>query len=161
MSSLITRDAAEQRAYARLLETVSSPLMSTLAGTYGFAKVLTAYPDGIRANFNFSGEAIARPLWCYLDLTAHVVWLGDAMKRTICEHMREESRYLQQHAQARAAIKEIIEMPNIQIDRVIRSAQANQGKLSNALAKELPALTEAGRWEAIAEAIAVAFADRG
>lgn len=157
VSSLITRDAAEQRAYARLLDMVSRPLMSALAGTYGFAETPTAYPDGIRSNFNFSGEAIARPVWRYLDLTPHVAWLGDVLARTICEHMREESRYLQQHAQARAAIKEIIEMPNMQIDRVIRSVEANQGKLSNVLAKEIPALSEPGLWEAIVKAIGVAF----
>ena len=157
VSALITRDAAEQRAYTRLLDTVSRPLMAALAGHYGFTELQTTYPDGIPSNFQFSGEAIARPLWRYLDLTQHVVWLADALKRTICEHMRDEAHYLQQHTQARAAIKEIIEMPNLQIDRIIRSVEATKGKLSNVLAKEMPVLTEPGLWDAIVKAIAVAF----
>jgi hypothetical protein len=85
------------------------------------------------------------------------VWLADALKRTVHEHMRQEATYLQQHAQARAAIKEMIEMPNLQIDRVIRSAEATKGKLSNVLAKEMPVLTEPGLWDAIVNAIAMAF----
>ncbi len=157
VSALITRDAAEQRAYTHLLATVSRPLMSALTGSYGFDQELTTYPDSIQSSFRFSGEAMARPLWRYLDLTQHVVWLADALTRTIHEHMRDEARYLQQHAQARAAMKEIVEMPNPQIDRIIRSVEANQGKRSNALAKEMPILTEPGIWEAIVDAIAVAF----
>ena len=157
ISAMITRNASEQRAYTRLLDTVSRPLMAALAGHYGFTEQMTTYPDGIHSNFKFSGEPIARPLWRYPDLTQHVVWLADVLKRTVHEHMRQEATYLQQHAQARAAIKEIIEMPNLQIDRLIRSAEATQGKLSNALAKEIPILTEPGLWDAILNAIAIAF----
>ena len=131
--------------------------MSALAGHYGFTAYQTTYPDGIVSNFQFSGEAIARPLWRSIDLTQHVVWLADALKRTIHEHMRHEAHYIQQHAQARAAIKEMIEMPDLQIDRIIRSAETNQGKLSNALAKEIPALTETGLWDAIMSAITAVF----
>lgn len=69
----------------------------------------------------------------------------------------EESRYLRSHGWARRAIKEIMEMPDHQIDRVIRSAEANQGQLSRMLAKEIPALAEDGIWEAIREAIQDAF----
>lgn len=157
ISTWITRDAAEQRAYNRLLDTVSRPLMTALRGHYRFTESQTAYPDGVHSNFEFSGEAIARPLWRSIDLTQHVLWLADALKRTIHEHMRHEARYLQHHALARTAIKEIVEMPDLQIDRVIRSAEANQGKLSNTLAKELPALTEPGLWDAIVNAITTAF----
>lgn len=157
ISALITRDAAEQRAYNRLLDTVSRPLMTALTGHYRFTELQTAYPDGIHSNFQFSGEAIARPLWRTIDLTHHVVWLADALKRTIHEHMRHEAHYLQQHAQARAAIKEIIEMPDLQIDRIIRSTEVNQGKLSNALAKEIPILKEPDLWDAIVGVITTAF----
>lgn len=81
------------------------------------------------------------------------------IERTIREDMREESRYLRSHALARKAIKDIIEMPDLQIDRVIRSAEANQGKLSHALVKEIPALREEGVWKAISQAIADTFQD--
>ena len=96
---------------------------------------------------------MARPVWRYLDLTRHVVYLADVLVRTIREDMREESRYMQRHAQARAAIKDIVEMPDMQIDRIVRSVNANQGKLSNVLLKEVPLLAEPGVWEAIVQAV--------
>jgi len=157
VSSLITSDAAERRSYDRILDTISGPLMGTLLGTYRFGATPTAYPDGIRSNFEFSGALIARPVWRYLDLTGHVVYLANVLVRTVRDDMRQESRYLQRHAKARAAIKDVVEMPDMQIDRVIRSVQANEGKLSKVLAKELPLLAEPGIWEAIVEATVQAF----
>jgi hypothetical protein len=96
-------------------------------------------------------------VWRYLDLTRHVVYLANLLVRTIREDMREESRHMQRHAQARAAIKEIVEMPDMQIDRIIRSVEANQGKLSNVLVREVPLLAEPGVWEAIVMAVQRAF----
>lgn len=157
VSSLITSDAAERRAYDRILDTISRPLMGVLAGAYAFASAQSAYPDGIRSNFVFNGDAIARPVWRYMDLTRHVVYLADVLARTIREEMREESRYLRSHTQARAAIKDIVEMPDMQIDRIIRSVEANQGQLSNVLSKEMPFLAEPGIWESIVQAVVRAF----
>jgi predicted HTH domain antitoxin len=50
--------------------------------------------------------------------------------------------------QARSAIKDIVEMPDAQIDRVIRSVQANQGQLSNLLRDEIPLLADTRVWGA-------------
>jgi hypothetical protein len=154
---LISSNAAERSAYDQILDTVSGPLMGALAGHYTFAPVYTAYADGIRSNFVFSGHEVARPVWQYLDLTAHVVYLADVLNRTIREDMHEESSYLLSHSQARSAIKDIVEMPDAQIDRVIRSAQANQGKLSNVLSNEIPLLADSTVWDAIVQAITRAF----
>lgn len=153
VSSLITSDQADRRAYDRILDEISRPLMRSLSGLYAFAPTPTTYPDGIRSNFVFSGDEQARPAWRAPDLTGHVSYLSKVIERTIREGMREESRYLRNHALARSAIKDIIEMPDMQIDRVIRSAEANQGKLSHALAREIPALQEEGVWDAISQAI--------
>ncbi len=71
--------------------------------------------------------------------------------------MREASRYMRSHALARVGIKDIIEMPDMQIDRVIRSAEANYGKLSHLLGREIPMLQDPGIWDAILQAIANAF----
>lgn len=152
-SSLITSDSAERRAYDRILDSVSRPLMGALVGAYEFAATQTTYPDGIRSNFVFKGDAVARPVWRYLDLTRHVIYLADVLLRTVREDMREESRYMQMHALARAAVKDIVEMPDPLIDRVIRSAQVNRGTLSNALAREVPVLTEPGVWDDIVQAV--------
>jgi hypothetical protein len=158
VSSLITSDAAERRAYDRILDVVSGPLMRTLAATYRFAEAPTAYPDGIASNFVFEGVEAARHAWRYLDLSRHVGYMAELVQRTIREDMLEESRYLRSHGQARVAIKEILEMPDAQIDRVIRSVQNNKGELSGALRKELPILEEPGLWEAIVQAVHRAFA---
>lgn len=45
----------------------------------------------------------------------------------------------------------------MQINRVIRSVQANQGKLTNALLKEMPLLAESGTWNEIVLAVMRAF----
>jgi hypothetical protein len=115
------------------------------------------YADGIRSNFEFSGDKVASPVWRHLDLTPHVVYLAEVLERTIKEDMREESRYLRSHAHAKAAMKDIVEMPDAQIDRVIRSVQANQGRLSNVLRDEMPILAEPKVWEAIVQVIADSF----
>lgn len=159
VSSLITHDPAERRAYDQILDVVSLPLMRSLVGLYEFAATPTIYPDGMRSNFVFHGNDAARPAWRMPDLTPHVVYLADVLERTIGEDMRAESRYLRSYALARQAIKDIIEMPDAQIDRLIRSAEANQGKLSNALASEMPALLGEGVWAAICQAIERAFQD--
>jgi hypothetical protein len=157
VSSLIASDTTERRAYDRILDTISRPLMGALAGAYEFSATQTAYPDGIRSNFVFKGDSVARPVWRYMDLTQHVIYLADVLTRTVREDMREESRYLRSHAQARASIKDIVEMPDAQIDRLIRSVQANRGQLSNVLLKEIPLLAEPGIWESIVQAVASAF----
>jgi hypothetical protein len=73
------------------------------------------------------------------------------------EQMREESRYLRSHLKARIAIKEIVEMPDHQADRLLRSIEQNKGALSNVLAKEIPVLTRPEVWAAISEAVARVF----
>lgn len=157
VSSLITSSAAERRAYDRILDVVSRPLMRTLAATYRFAEPPAAYPDGITSKFVFEGVETARHAWRYLNLSPHVGYMADVVQRTVREDMLEESRYLRSHGQARAAIKEILEMPDMQIDRVIRSVQNNQGVLNGALRKELPILEALGLWEAIVQAVRRAF----
>ena len=157
ISSWIASDPVERRAYDRILDVISRPLMGALAGQYKFASIHRVWPDGIRSNFVCHGDDMARPTWRYPDLTPHVIYLSDVLARTIREDMREESRYMQSHAQARAAIKDVVEMPDAQIDRVIRSAQVNRGKLTHVLRKEIPMLGDPGVWEAIVQATEAAF----
>lgn len=157
VSALIASDAAERRAYDRILDAVSRPLMRTLVGTWHFAETRTVHADGIASNFVFDGVAAARPAWRYPDLSPHVAYLADVVQRTIREDMREESRHLRSHGRARAAIKEIVEMPDEPIDRVIRSILTNQGALSGALRKELPILDEPDLWQALVQAVLQAF----
>lgn len=154
VSAVITQDAGERRGYDQILDRVSKPLMRAVREHVTFEPARTVYPDGVVSNFRFSGADLAKPLWRHPDLSAHVSYLSDVLRRTLTEQMREESFYLRRHAQARAAVKEIVEMPDPQIDRVLRSIEQNAGKLSNVLAKEMPLLREPGVWEAIVAAAA-------
>lgn len=71
--------------------------------------------------------------------------------------MREQSRYLRNHGRARQALKEVVEMPDQQADRVLRSIEQNNGELNNALAKQMPILSEPSVWAEIIEVVSQAF----
>ena len=71
--------------------------------------------------------------------------------------MTEESRYLRSRGRYRAAIKEIVEMPDAKIDRVIRSVQSNRGDLSGVLRRELPIFEDSALWAAVVEAVHLSF----
>lgn len=159
VSALISADAAQRQAYDHILDEFSRPLMRRVAEHCEFAATRTAYPDGVTSNIVFSGAEIARHAWRTPDLTVHVSYLSQLIARTIQLDMRDESRFLRNHGRARAAVKNIIEMPDAQADRVIRSLQANPGALSKVLAKEVPALAQAGVWDALAQAVQDAFRD--
>jgi hypothetical protein len=123
VSAVNTADASERRAYDQVLDQVSKPLMHAIRGQVEFASVQTAYPDGVVSNFNFTAQEVARPIWRYPDLGPHVVYLSNVIARTISEQMREESKYLRRHYRARQALKEIVEMPDHQADRLLRSME--------------------------------------
>jgi hypothetical protein len=158
VSALITGDVADRSAYDRILEEFSRPLMELLAGSYDFG-ARQEYPDGIWSNLRFGGEQLAAPAWRFPDLTKHVAYLANVIERTVREHMREESRYLRSHSLARRALKELVEMPDAQADRIIRSVETNRGRLTNLLAREIPALTRDGLWEQMVAVVREAFAD--
>lgn len=159
VSAVITDDVGERRGYERVLDQMSKPLMQGVREYVMFEPVQTTYSDGVVSNFAFGGAEQARPLWRYPDLGPHVAFLSNILARTLTEQMREESRYLRRHTRARAALKEIVEMPDQQADRVLRSIEQNRGELSNVLAKEMPVLREPEVWSDIVEAVEGAFRD--
>ena len=161
ISALITDDAGERRSYDRVLDQVSKPLMQAVREQVVFEPVQTTYPDGVVSNVGFHGAQQAQPLWRYPDLGPHVVFLSNIIGRTLTEQMREESRYLRSHMRARAALKEVVEMPDLQADRVLRSIEQNHGELSNVLAKEMPVLSQAGVWADITTAVSQALHQGG
>lgn len=157
VSAVITDDAGERLSYDHVLDAVSKPLMQEARDYIRFASTQTTYPDGVVSNFIFNGTEQLRPVWRYLNLSPHVVFLSNIVKRTLTEQMREQSRYLRNHGRARQALKEIVEMPDLQADRVLRSIEQNRGELSNALAKQMPVLREPEVWTAIVKAVSLAF----
>jgi len=153
LSAIITDDPKERLRYDQVLDLISKPLMQAVSDQITFSPVFTRYPDGIESNFAFHGDSQARALWRYPDLGPHSVFLSHVIERSLNEQMREESQYLRRHAQTRAALKEVVEMPDQQADRVLRALEQNQGKLSHALSKELPVLAQDGVWADIVAAV--------
>jgi len=157
VSGLIAKSSAERMRYDRILDSVSAPLMKQIGAACAFQAKFTRYPDGISSNFVFSGDDDARHAWRYIDFTQHVQFLADVIDRTITQDMYEESRYLKSYLLAKAAIKDLVEMPDLQVDRVIRSVEANHSLLSGVLAKEIPVLKTEGLWADIVKAVKQAF----
>lgn len=153
ISAVITADPGERRAYDQVLDFVSKPLMSEVVDRVSFAKTHTTYPDGVTSNLEFSGDALARPLWRFTNMSQHVMYLSKVIHRTINEQMREEAKYLRSHHRARLAVKEVVEMPDHQADRLLRSIDQNKGTLSHVLAKEMPVLAREGIWQLILAAV--------
>lgn len=153
ISAVITDDPAERRRYDRILDQLSKPLMTALRAHISFDLQRTRYADGITSNITFTGVDLARPLWRYPNLGPHAIFLADLLVRSVTEQMRAESRYLRNHHRARNAIKDIIEMPDAQVDRILRVIDQNNGKLSGVLAKEMPILQKSGVWDAIVASV--------
>lgn len=153
ISAVITADPGERRAYDQVLYSVSKPLMSEVVDLASFSGTHTAYPDGVTSNFVFGGDALARPMWRFPNMSPHVMYLSKVIHRTINEQMREEAKYLRGHHRARLAVKEVVEMPDHQVDRLLRSIEQNKGLLSNVLAKEMPVLAKEGVWQLILTAV--------
>jgi len=157
ISAIITDDTDERRRYDQVLDQVAGPLMQAVSDQFTLTPIPARYPDGVTSNFMFQGDSKARALWRYPDLGPYVVFLSNIIERTLTEQMRDESRHLRRHTRMRAALKEVVEMPDQQADRVLHSLEQNQGKLSHALSKEMPVLAQDGVWPDIMAAISSAF----
>src|SRR3546814_16173403 len=97
---VITDDSGERRSYDLVLDEVSKPLMQAAREHIAFTSRHTTYPDGVVSNFEFNGDEQVRPVWRYLDLGPHVVYLSKIVKRTLTAQMREQSRYLRNPGRA-------------------------------------------------------------
>lgn len=140
-----------------MLDSFSKPLMLAYAGASRFEGAATEYEDGISSNFIFNANDDARHAWRFMDYTQHVQFMGEVLEKTIHQEMRDEALYLRNHFRARHAVKEVIEMPDHQVDRVIRSIEQTNGTLSGVLAKEIPFLTRPGIWKLVCNGVANAF----
>src|SRR3546814_4149226 len=109
---VITDDSGERLSYDLVLDEVSKPLMQAAREHIAFTSRHTTYPDGVVSNFEFNGDEQVRPVWRYLDLGPHVVYLSKIDKRTLTEKMREQSGYLRHKGRARRAREEVVQMPD-------------------------------------------------
>jgi len=156
-ATIVSRDQ-ERAAYAGVLESFSKPLMTRYRDAYELVKPARVYSDGISSNFEFAAYDDALPTWRYPDLTPHVAYVATLVDKTIRHEMRNEASFLRSMTDARSAVKNVLDGPDPDIDRIIRSVRESHGLLSNKLRKEFPMLADEGIAQDIVQAVTTAFA---
>jgi len=141
VSATITSSVVNRRGYDQVLELFSRPLMRKYAEAWRFGAEQVA-EDGVRYNLQFDAWEDALPAWRYPDMTDHVEYLAQVVQMTIEQEMHKEAGYLRNLRLARERVKQVIEGPDADIDRIIRSIRENGGSLSNKLLKEFPQLAD-------------------
>jgi len=159
ISALITEHTVERARYDGALEAFSRQLMSKYADRYRFSREPEAQPDGVMSNFRFDAYADAGAAWRFLDLTSQVEYTAGLLERTVHQEMHAQAAFFRSLGQARAAVKEVIEGPDADVDTIIRSARENRGLRTGKIAKRFPALQNDAIWFRVAAAVAEAFAD--
>lgn len=158
VSATITSSVVNRRGYDQVLESFSRPLMRKYADAWRFGPEQVA-EDGVHFNLQFAAYEDALPAWRYPDMTDHVEYLAEVVRLTIEQEMRKEAAYLRSLHTARLRVKEVIEGPDGDIDRIIRSVRENGGKVSDKLIKEFPALDDERLAAATVAAIQRAFVE--
>ncbi len=141
VSATITSTVINRRGYDHVLELFSKPLMRKYSDAWRFGAEQIA-DDGVRFNLQFDAYQDALPAWRFPDMTDHVEYLAQVVQLTIEQEMRKEAGYLRSLRVARERVKQVIEGPDSDIDRIIRSVRENGGKVSGKLVKEFPALED-------------------
>ncbi|QBQ95714.1 Fic family protein [Paraburkholderia pallida] len=156
ISAAITSKAQHLAAYDQVLEVLSRPLMQRYERCAGFG-AYREFEDGAKSNFTFGAYDDAAFTWRYLDLTAHVEYLAGLIDRTIRTEMRQEAELIRNWDRARFLVKEVLDGPNADIDRIIRSVRDNHWSVSGKLSREFPIIEEANLGGAIVRAVREAF----
>ncbi len=157
VSATITSSVVNRRGYDQVLERFSRPLMRKYAEAWRFGAEQVA-EDGVHYNLQFDAYQDALPAWRYPDMTDHVEYLAEVVQTTIEQEMRTEANYLRNLRMARERIKMVIEGPDGDIDRILRSMRDNGGKVSNKLLREFPVLADktlTNKVEALIQAVFV------
>ncbi|MOA20242.1 hypothetical protein D3C78_1406740 [compost metagenome] len=126
---------------------------------YRFAK-MAEYEDGVRSNFVFDAYDDANTAWRYPDLTEHAIYTAQLVAHTIHHEMADEARVLVRFELAQQRIKDVLEMPDADAVRIIRSIKEYGWRISGKLAKEYPILDDKMRALRVIEAVQSAFEDR-
>lgn len=137
VSATIASSAKGRAEYDAALELFSKPFMQQYAEAYQFGKKRTC-PDGVETNFEFLQTENAQHAWRYPDLTGQVHYLSAVLRQTVEHEMAEEAQLLRQYDAALYALKAVLEMPDTDADRIIRSLKQENWIVSNKLRKELP-----------------------
>jgi hypothetical protein len=139
VSATIAGSAQGRADYDRVLEVFSKPLMQRYAGSYRFGERRKC-PDGVETDFEFLDGADAQHAWRFPDLTQHARYMSDVLHKTVDHEMVQEAHLLRTHDEARAALKSVVEMPDPDADRIMRSLKQSNWVVSGKLAGEYPDL---------------------
>lgn len=150
---------SDMREYDAILEQFSGPFMHRYANEWRFGKPSIAYPDGLTSDFHFDAYGDAGHAWRYPDLTEHVHYTAQLLRKTLDVEMRREARLLTSLRNARQAVKNVVEGPDMMIDRIVRSVRENDGIVSKKLRGEFPILEDQEIAEEVVEAIKTAFGE--
>ncbi|MCC4118849.1 hypothetical protein LLG90_26205, partial [Aromatoleum toluclasticum] len=111
-----------RRGYDQILELFSRPLLCRYADAWRFGPEQDA-EDGVHYNLQFDAYQDALPAWRYPDMTDHVEYLAEVVRVTLEHEMRKEAGSLRSLRLARERVKQVIEGPDGDIDRIIRSVR--------------------------------------
>jgi uridine kinase len=98
----------------------------------------------VETNFEFMQTEDAQHAWRYLDLSTHVRYLSSVLRQTVEQEMADEAYLLRQYDEALEALKTLVEMPDADADRIIRSLKQENWVVSNKLRKALPQIFQEG-----------------
>ena len=139
VSAAIMSSPKNRKAYDQVMDVFSKPFILHYRDNYEFG-VDKVGEDGVHYDFEFDAYDDAGSAWRYPDFTTHVEYLAHILEQTINIEMRNEASYLRSLNDARHDIKQFIEGPNSDIDRIIRSVIDNNYVISNKLSKEFSSL---------------------
>ncbi|MHB0820413.1 Fic family protein [Stutzerimonas stutzeri] len=159
VSATITSSIDFRARYDRTLEVFSRPFMQRYAASYRFGE-LVVYEDGTPSNLAFDDYDDAQFAWRYPDLTEHVLYTAQVVAHTVRTEMADEARVLIIFQRAQERLKEVLEMPDQDTNRIIRSLKENGWQVSAKLKKAYPQLDDAQRAERVVEAVRCAFEER-
>ncbi|CUI27985.1 Fic family protein [Achromobacter xylosoxidans] len=159
VSATITSVREFGHGYDRVLEVFSRPFMRRYDAAYRLEE-MTEYEDGVRSNFVFDAYGDANAAWRYPDLTEHAIYTAQLVAHTIRHEMADEARVLVRFELAQQRIKEVLEMPDSDAVRMIRSIKENGWRISGKLVEEYPMLDDKARALRVVEAVQSAFEDR-
>lgn len=145
--------------YDQVLAVFSRPLMRRYANAYHFGE-RTIAEDGTPVDFVFDAYDDADFAWRYPDLTEHAAYTCKIVEFTIREQMADEARLLRRFDTANQRLKDVIEMPDTDAARIIRSLKESVWVASNKLLKDYPFLADDYRRLQVIEAVQSAFEDR-
>jgi hypothetical protein len=159
VSATITSSIEFRARYDRTLEVFSRPFMQRYAASYRFGE-LVDYEDGTRSNLVFDDYDDAQFSWRFPDLTEHVLYTAQVIAHTVRTEMADEARVLVIFQRAQEQLKEVLEMPDQDANRIIRSLKETGWQISGKLKKAYPQLEDAYRAERVVEAVRSAFEGR-